>query len=241
MASNAGLIFSNANFFSRSVSSFPKAGMKILLVFLSLLWAESIWAQTLPRVDFEADPVGKIPSHWFSRNQENMAKVYSVQEEGGNKFLRADSRALSVQIGLEKKWELKDFPILRWRWRAWIFPEGTDERKKSGNDNVLSVYVIFGGWPIPQAIKYVWSDTLSAGSVLDSPHSGKTKIVVVRSGRELKGQWLAEERNVLADYRRLWGESQANPTAKGILLLTDSDSTRTHAVGDYDDIEVAAK
>ena len=241
MAPNVRPILSNIRFIPRSLSSFPKAGVKILLVFLSLLWAESLGAQTLLRVDFESDPVGRFPSQWSSRDPENMAKVYSVQEEGGNKFLRADSRALSVQIGLEKKWELKNFPILRWRWRAWIFPEGTDERKKSGNDNVLSVYVVFGGWPIPQAIKYVWSDTLSAGSVLDSPHSGKTKIVVVRSGRELKGQWLAEERNVLADYRRLWGESQANPTARGILLLTDSDSTRTHAVGDYDDIEVAAK
>jgi len=216
-------------------------GMKCLLIFLSLFWVPGLGAQTLLRMDFDSDQVGRFPSQWSSRDPENVARVYSIQEEGGNKFLRADARAISVQIGFEKKWELKDFPTLRWRWRARIFPEGTDERTKSGNDNVLSIYVVFGGWPIPQAIKYVWSDTLSAGSVLDSPHSGKTKIVVVRSGRELKGLWLAEERNVLADYRRLWGESQTNPTAKGILLLTDSDSTRTHAVGDYDDIEVAAK
>jgi hypothetical protein len=212
----------------------------VLTVFF-ILWPSGLPAQVLFNLDFEKDEVGRFPAGWSSRDEENKGRVYSVLAEGGRKFLHADARAISIQIGVEKKWELKDFPILRWRWRAWIFPEGTDERMKSGNDNVLSVYAVFGGWPIPQAIKYVWSDTLPAGSVLDSPHSGKTKILVVRSGRKLKDQWLAEERNVLADYRRLFGQSQAPPAAKGILLLTDSDSTGTHAVGDYGDIEAAAK
>ncbi len=169
-----------------------------------------------------------------------MEKVYTVRSEPGNKFLHADARAIGIQIGVEKKWELEKFPILRWHWRAWVFPEGTDERKKGGNDNVLSVYVVFGGWPIPQAIKYVWSDTLPAGSVLDSPHSSRTKIVVVRSGRALRGEWVGEERDVLTDYRRFFDDPKAAPTARGILILTDSDSTQTHAVGDYDDIGISS-
>jgi hypothetical protein len=238
MPSDIRPIFSRCRFISRFPRSFRKAGMEFLFVFLSLFWAESLGAQTLIRFHFESDEVGKVPSAWASRDPQNMAKVYSIQEEGGNKFLHADARAIGIQIGVEKKWELKDFPILRWRWRAWIFPEGTDERMKSGNDNVLSVYVVFGGWPIPQAIKYVWSDTLPAGSVLDSPHSSRTKIVVLRSGRALRGEWVAEERDVLADYRKLLGAPHAAPVAGGILLLTDSDSTQTRAVGDYDDIRI---
>jgi hypothetical protein len=216
-----------------------KAGTLIgALTIFFILCPSGLPAQVLFNLNFERDEVGRFPAGWSSRDEENKGRVYSVLAEDGRKFLHADARAVSVQIGYEKKWELKDFPILRWRWRARIFPEGTDERKKSGNDNVLSVYAVFGGWPIPQAIKYVWSDTLPAGSVLDSPHSGKTKIVVVRGGREQRGKWVEEERDVLADYRRLWGDPQANPTARGILLLTDSDSTRTRASGDYDDISI---
>jgi hypothetical protein len=219
-----------------------KAGAIIgALTIFFILWPSGLPAQVLFNLNFERDEVGRFPAGWSSRNEENKGRVYSVQAEEGHKFLHADARAVSVQIGYEKKWELKEFPVLRWRWRARIFPEGTNERKKSGNDNVLSVYVVFGGWPIPRAVKYVWSDTLPAGTILDSPHSGQTKIFVVRSGRGLVGRWLTEERNVLADYRRLFGESQATPAAKGILLLTDSDSTGTHAMGDYDDIEVAAR
>ena len=218
-----------------------KAGALIAaLTIFFILWPSGIPAQVPFNLNFEKHEVGKFPSGWSSRDEENKGRVYSVQAEDGHRFLHADAQGIGVQIGFEKTWKLKESPILRWRWRALVFPEGTDERKKNGNDNVLSVYVVFGGWPIPQAIKYVWSDTLPMESALDSPHSGKTKIVVVRSGRKWKGEWVDQERDVLADYRRLWGESQANPTAKGILLLTDADSTGTRAVGDYAEFAVLA-
>ena len=170
-----------------------------------------------------------------------MGRVYSVQAEDGHQFLHADAKGISVQIGLEKAWGLEEFPILRWRWRARTFPEGTHEREKSGNDCVLSVYVVLGGWPVPFSIKYIWSDTLPAGTAFDSPHSSRTKVFVVRSGRSLAGKWVIEERNVLADYRSLFGKEEKNPSARGILLLTDSDNTMTRAVGDYDAITVAAR
>lgn len=212
--------------------------MKVLLLLLLILLPENLFAQTLIHLNFEKDEVGKFPSGWSSRDKEGMVEVYTVQSEGQNRFLRADARGVSVQIGYEKKWELKDFPILRWRWRPITFPEGTNEREKTGNDNVLALYVVLGGWPIPASIKYVWSDTLPTGKTFPSPHSSKTKIIVVRSGRSEIGKWITEERNVLADYRNLFGENEQNPIVQGLALLTDSDNTHTRSVGDYDDISV---
>ena len=219
---------------------FMKLFLAVISVFI-FLDAPSPFAQSLFTLNFENDEVGKFPAAWSSRDKENMGGVYSVRAEGGHRFLHADARRISVQIGQEKAWNLKEFPILRWRWRALVFPEGTDERKKSGNDNVLSVYVVFGGWPIPRSIKYSWSDTRPAGTIFNSPLSGRTKIIVVRSGRSMAGNWVAEERNVLVDYRSLFGEGEKSPSARGILLLTDSDDTMTRAAGDYDDLTVAAR
>ncbi len=54
----------------------------------------------------------------------------------------------------------------------------------------------------------------------------------------MTGRWVTEERNVLADYRSLFGEGEKNPAAKGIALLTDSDNTNTRAVGDYGEITI---
>ncbi|MGA3174423.1 MAG: DUF3047 domain-containing protein, partial [Syntrophorhabdales bacterium] len=55
---------------------------------------------------------------------------------------------------------------------------------------------------------------------------------VVRSGRAQAGMWITERRDVLADYRRLFGENKS-PVARGIAILTDSDNTHSRAVGDY--------
>jgi hypothetical protein len=49
--------------------------------------------------------------------------VYAVQEEGKKKFIHADSKWSWVQIGYEKKWTLKEFPILQWKWCAVSFPQ----------------------------------------------------------------------------------------------------------------------
>ena len=69
-------------------------------------------------------------------------------------------------------------------------------------------------------------------------YSSGAKMVVVRSGRTDMGAWVTEERNVLEDYRHLFGETERNPVARGIAILTDADNTRSHATGDYADIKV---
>ncbi len=198
-------------------------------------------AQPLFTLDFEADSIGEFPSRWTSKNEEDMRMVYFVREEDGNRFLRGDAGGLSVQIGFKTEWELEKYPYLNWKWRAVTLPEGSDEHEKSGNDNALGLYVVFGGWPIPKNIKYIWSETLPVGTELPSPFTSRTKMLVLRSGEDNIGEWVEEERDVLEDYRRLFGEPEATPTARGIGILTDSDNTDTEAVGDYDDIRILPK
>jgi len=212
--------------------------MKLLLVVIFIFCAQSLYAQLPIHITFDGDEVGKFPSSWVSKDQKNMTKVYTVQAEGEKKFLHAEANNLSVQIFYERKWSIKDYPMLRWRWRAVIFPNASNEQIKSGNDSVLGVYVVFSGLPSVKAIKYIWSDTLPIDMAFDSPYSRGTKIVVVRSGRALEGTWVAEERNVLSDYERCFGKEVKRLVVQGIAILTDSDNTNSSAVGDYADISV---
>ena len=212
--------------------------MKLLLVVIFIFCAQSLYAQSPIHITFDGDEVGKFPSGWVSRDQNNMTKVYTVQAEGEKKFLHADANNLSVQISHERKWDIKDYPMLRWRWRAVIFPNASNEQIKSGNDSVLGVYVVFSGLPSVKAIKYIWSDTLPIGMVFDSPYSSGTKIIVVRSGRATAGTWVAEERNVLSDYERFFRKEVKRLAVQGIAILTDSDNTNSRAVGDYADISI---
>jgi hypothetical protein len=207
--------------------------MKRLVIVILIFCAQSLGAQPLLQISFDSDEVGKFPSNWISRDQKNMTKVYSVQSEGEKKFLRADAAGLAVQISYEKKWDIRDYPILRWSWRAVIFPTGSNEQIKTGADSVLGVYVVLTGLPSVKAIKYIWSDTLPIDMAFNSPYSSGTKMIVVQSGRALTGTWITQERNVLSDYARFFGKGEKQPVAQGIAILTDSDNTNSRAVGDY--------
>lgn len=212
--------------------------MKRLLIVILIFCAQSLCAQSPIHITFDGDEVGKFPSSWVSRDQKNMTKIYSVQAEGEKKFLHADASGLSVQISYEKKWDIKDYPILRWGWRAVILPTGSNEQIKTGADSVLGVYVVLTGLPFVTAIKYIWSDTLPIGTAFNSPYSSGTKIIVVQSGRALTGTWVTEERNVLSDYERFFGKGEKHPVAQGIAILTDSDNTNSRAIGDYAHISI---
>lgn len=183
--------------------------------------------------NFERAVVGQPPEGWRTRHG-NIADVYAVREEGGRKFLHAEANGVAVLIGKEIKYDVKHYPVLSWRWRVHALPTGADERAKKTGDSAAGVYVIFGGWPTPKTLKYVWSSTLPVGTRTASPVVSRTKIVVVESGPTKRGRWVAARVNVLEDYRRLFGEDP--PLAKGIGILSDADNTGSRAAADYADI-----
>lgn len=215
--------------------------MFLFLVIFQFLLGPAGYAGTLFRVDFSADEAGKFPSGWESRDDKGAQTTYVVRSEAGKTFLHADAKGTSVQIGYNKEWQLNDFPMLKWQWRAVLLPVNSNERVKGGNDNALGLYVVFGGWPFVKTLKYIWSETLPVGTSLDSPFTKNTKMIVLRSGRESIGTWVRETRDVLADYRRFFRDKDASPVAKGIAILTDADNTDTRAIGDYADIEVSTR
>ena len=78
---------------------------------------------------FEADPLKGFPTHWESRGDRDEAKkIYWIEQEEGNKFLRARASKREIQIGLARVVAPQQFPQLRWRWRARELPCGCDER-----------------------------------------------------------------------------------------------------------------
>lgn len=209
-----------------------------LVAAIPTTWLPVAAGQPTVRLDFTACEIGKPPAGWPSWNG-SAASVYSIRSEGDKKFLHADAGGTAVQIGHEMSWPLKELPFLEWQWRAMLFPGKSDERKKATDDSVLGLYVVFGRAPLVKAIKYIWSDALPVGTALDSPFTSRTKMIVLESGRELAGKWVTERRDVLADYRRLFGDGESDPVAKGIAVLTDADNTNSHAVGDYGDIQIS--
>ena len=57
----------------------------------------------------------------------------------------------------------------------------------------------------------------------------------MKSGSAMAGQWVSVQRNIIADYRRAFGEDP--PTVGAIAIMTDTDQTGESALAWYADIE----
>ena len=188
--------------------------------------------------DFSHAQIGEFPSDWKARKETGKA-VYSVQEEGGKRFLHAASKKLGIQAAREVQgWDLTSYPILAWSWRPREFPKGADERDERGNDSALAVYMLVPHSRVagPKAVKYIWSEKVAVGTHLAS-NGGLTQVRVLRSGTEGRGEWRQEKVNVLEDYRRYF-DAKDPPKPIGIAVLTDADETKSSAAGDYADFKI---
>jgi len=216
--------------------------MRVLIFLLilgipALLQAEEHAAksdQAQPLETFENYQPQAFPGQWKVRGDEEKAQaIYKVMEENGNRFLHARADKQGIQIGLEHSFQPKEFPLLRWRWRAGQLPPGGDERAEKTNDSAAAVYVVFDNRVMPRAIKYVWSSTVPVGTRAKSPTYWRSKVVVLQSGPADTGKWKEETVNIYQDYKDLF---DAEPGAvQGIAVQTDSDTTASVAEADYDD------
>jgi hypothetical protein len=191
--------------------------------------------------DFSRAAVGEFPSAWKPRKDAGR-EVYTVQEEGGKRFLRAASHGLGIQAAREVQgWDLTAYPVLAWSWRPREFPKGADERQPSTNDSVLAVYMLVPYSRIagPKAVKYIWSEKVPVGTHLES-NNGLTQVRVLRSGTGGQGEWHQEKVNVLEDYRKYF-DAREVPKPIGVAVLTDSDDTKSSAAGDYTDLRVCRR
>jgi hypothetical protein len=175
--------------------------------------------------------VGELPPGWRVREDEGKG-VYSLQAEGGLRFLRAHARGLGIQAAKPYEWDLNAYPVLAWSWRPVEFPRGADE-KDGKNDSTLAVYLMGPYSRVLgfKSVKYIWSEKVPAGTRLNSSR-GRTQVLVLRSGAPARGEWVEERVNARDDYLKFFEEREV-PKTSGIAVLTDADDTRSSAQGDY--------
>lgn len=187
----------------------------------------------------KSSKVGNFPRSWrtWPLQRDKASRVYTVKEEGGRRFISAkDDEDLSTQIFLNFNWDVEKRPALAWRWRATSLPAGAAENSDATNDSACGVYVVVGKWS-GHAIKYVWSTSLPAGTVV-SRRDGKLKIKVLDSGPAKTGDWISHSVDVKKDYEELFGKPlDKNPTGVGI--LTDGNAVHKPAGCDYAGFAIA--
>ena len=165
--------------------------------------------------------------------------VYQIVEMDGGRVLKSESHGQASILLHSCRFHPAEYPWLSWRWRVDQFVEGENFKIKNGSDAPLRVYVYFDTGSLPwqkRNVDYVWSSVLPVDTLLTSPFSGLSKLLVVESGRSAQGKWRSMTRNVAEDYRRCFGQDPPDIVAIG--LMTDTDSTGHDAIAYIDDVRL---
>lgn len=174
-------------------------------------------------------------SGWESKSFHGVTD-YQLITDGEKIVVQATSRAAAS--GLVKKIDFnpQKYRYLRWSWKIDHPLAAADETTRAGDDYAARVYVVFSGrffWQT-KAINYIWANTLKKGESIANAYTASAMMVAVQSGPENSGQWLNEKRDILADYKKLFG-AEPGP-ASAVAIMTDTDDTGEKAVAWYGDI-----
>jgi hypothetical protein len=139
---------------------------------------------------------------------------------------------------------------LSWQWSVERFAEGSNLRKKSGDDNALKVCALFdlpleripfldrqilkrarsrAKESLPGAtVCYVWDRVQPPGLPFPNPYSKRLRYIVLRSGPATQ-PWTAESRNLAMDFQAAFGEESrfVVPPLIAITVGADSDNTKS--------------
>jgi Protein of unknown function (DUF3047) len=222
-------------------------GTVLLLIGLgSAVWAAgTAWhggvaalPETLVVEDWSEQPLGHagIPVGWqgqsWGRPKYDFRIVKGTGADDAGKILHllsdGDNSIISKRAG---RIDVRQHPVLEWRWRVVTLPVGGDSRKAATDDQAGQVYVVFPRWPTAvrsRIIGYVWDTTAPAGAIVPSPSASAVTYVVVRSGEAELGRWITERRNVREDFKRIYGEEPDAPI-EVVSIGIDSNDTRSRA------------
>jgi hypothetical protein len=216
-------------FFKRKFLCLILPGIVSIIVSFTVAVAEQKKELAISRFDLEGLS-GWSPKIFKGETQ------YILVEDDGRRVVQAISHAGASGMVKEIDFNPAEYRYLRWSWKIEDTIAGGNERTKAGDDYAARIYVVFPGrffWQT-RAINYIWANQLPQGQSIPNPYTARAMMVAVQSGPSLAGRWLNEERDILSDYKSLFGEEPKE--AGAIAIMTDTDNTGESAVAWYKDI-----
>ncbi len=202
-------------------------------VFLYVLFfAVPVQAQeSLVIADFSS-AAGSVPAGWELKEKSGKADMAVVKDEGVS-AVRFRSSNTSFSLQKEVRVDLKQYPVLSWKWKVTKLPDGGDFRKSKTDDQAAQLFIAFSK---TKAIVYIW-DTNAPQGLMEStsPVPFMTlKVVVLQSGPAVLGRWITESRNVYDDYKKMFNAEP--PAVNGMRLQINSQHTKTSAESYFADV-----
>ncbi len=218
-----------------------------LLFFVFALCASST-ASVIPVTKFRSlEMPGGAPAGWALEKKTGTPSL-KIEKDGENFYylhlLSQGSSSFGVRTSA--RINVKEFPVISWRWKVDRMPAGGDVRKKATDDQALQVYVAFKETGFPAVLNtpvigYIWDNEAPKGWSGRSTQIGgdKMRYIVLRNKTDKTGQWYTERRNIYEDYKKLFGDINGGEplgVTTGLQVHINTQRTKTSADGMIGDI-----
>lgn len=182
--------------------------------------------------------------HWTLPGKSPTA-YRSVRYAGTRDAMEVQARSSASLLRRSLNLEREDIGDIRFSWKVPKLIPGTDMARRETEDAVVRIVLTFDGdrtrlsardrglselaqlmtaEPLPYAtLMYVWCPTRDPGSVILNPRTDRIRKLVVESGSSRLNQWLDYERDIRADFLRVFGEEPGR--LLHVAIMSDGDNT----------------
>jgi hypothetical protein len=235
---------------------------RLVSILFCAAFAAGALAQGAPEIPrFSAGKAGAaLPPEWkalsmasFKNNTE-----YALVADEGAVVLRATAHNAASFVAAHTEFDPHQFPMLSWRWKVVQGIPGAITTEQSKEDAPARLMVAFAGdtsklsfkeraaasaaqtisgQALPYAtLMYIWGSKVAIDSITTSSRSSRIRMIAVAADDQGVGRWQSYTRNLVADFKRAFGEEPGKVTS--IEVMTDTDNTGGDAQALYGDITV---
>ncbi len=222
----------------------------ILFIFYSFLFSQNILRDDFENLD-----------NWKPLTFKKIAKHtrYTIEAENPHGFvLKANSDASASGLVWKESFNVKESPILRWKWKVSNVYSKGNAKMKSGDDYPIRIYVMFeynpetagfwksalyesakliyGKYPPYSSLNYIWANKDHKEDIIPNSFTNKAQMILLQKGSKHAGEWMIENVNILEDYQRAFGKTP--PKKASLAIMSDSDNTGEAAKAWIDFIEL---
>jgi hypothetical protein len=149
--------------------------------------------------------------------------------------------------------DVSDFRYFTWKWnvsntiddRNTVDADGKIRREGDDFAAKIGISILKKGSNDPREISYVWTRKLPEEKVLI--HEKRILFwrfryhrIVAESGDKRVGQWVAEARDLYADYKRIYPNEEPGKIVR-VYVMSDSDNTASKVTGTFADLKFTRK
>jgi Protein of unknown function (DUF3047) len=186
------------------------------------------------------------------------ATRYTFLSEDGRAVIHAQSDSSASMLRRTLKVDAEELRAVKFSWRVPELIEAADLSDRYAEDSPVRLILAFDGdhsrlsmrnrmlFDLAQAVSgevppyatlmYVWDNKAPTESVIQSGRTDRIRKIVLESGASGLGVWRHYERDIVADFRKSFGEDPGPLIA--VALMTDSDNTRSRARAWYGEVRL---